>query len=41
MEEDRMAKKKEGEALLILKRKICRRICGHKYEDGEWKSRTN
>jgi hypothetical protein len=33
--------KKEEEALLIFERKIFRRICGPKYEDGEWKSRTN
>jgi hypothetical protein len=34
-------KKKEEQALLIFKRKIFRRIYGPKYEDGEWKSRTN
>jgi hypothetical protein len=28
-------------ALLIFERKIFRRIYGTKYEDGEWKSRTN
>jgi len=33
--------KKEGQALLIFERKILRRIYGPKYEDGEWKSRTN
>jgi hypothetical protein len=33
-------KKKEQEALLIFERKIFR-IYGPKYEDGEWKSRTN
>jgi len=33
--------KKEEQALLILERKIFRRIYGPKYEDGEWKSRTN
>jgi hypothetical protein len=33
--------KKEEQALLIFERKIFRRICGPKYEDGEWKSRTN
>jgi hypothetical protein len=33
--------KKEEQALLIFKRKIFRRIYGLKYEDGEWKSRTN
>jgi len=33
--------KKEEQALLIFKRKIFRRIYGPKYEDGEWKSRTN
>ena len=31
--------KKEEQALLIFERKIFRR--GPKYEDGEWKSRTN
>jgi len=25
----------------IFERKICRRIYGPKYEDGEWKSKTN
>jgi len=34
-------KKKEEKALLIFKWKIFRRIYGHKYENGEWKSRTN
>jgi hypothetical protein len=33
--------KKEERALLIFERKIFRRIHGPKYEDGEWKSRTN
>jgi len=33
--------KKEQQALLIFKRKIFRRIYGPKYENGEWKSRTN
>jgi len=33
--------KKEGKALLIFERKIFRRIYGPKYENGEWKSRTN
>jgi len=33
--------KKEEQALLIFERKIFRRINGHKYENGEWKSRTN
>jgi hypothetical protein len=32
---------KEEQALLIFERKISRRIYGPKYEDGEWKSRTN
>ena len=32
--------KKEEQALLIFERKIFRRICGPKYENGEWKSRT-
>jgi hypothetical protein len=27
---------KEEEVLLIFERKIFRRICGPKYEDGEW-----
>jgi hypothetical protein len=31
----------EKEALLIFERKIFRRIYGPKYENGEWKSRTN
>ena len=33
--------KKEEQALLIFERKIFRRICGRKYENGEWKIRTN
>jgi len=33
--------KKEEQALLIFERKIFRRICGPKYENGEWKSGTN
>jgi hypothetical protein len=33
--------KQEEQALLIFERKIFRRIYGSKYEDGEWKSRTN
>ena len=33
--------KKEEEALFIFERKIFRRIYGLKYEDGEWKIRTN
>jgi hypothetical protein len=32
--------KKEEQALLIFERKIFK-IYGPKYEDGEWKSRTN
>jgi len=32
---------KKEQALLIFGRKIFRRIYGHKYENGEWKSRTN
>ena len=32
---------KEEQALLIFERNICRRIYGPKYENGEWKSRTN
>jgi len=34
-------KKKEEQAVLIFGRKIFRRIYGPKYENGEWKSRTN
>jgi len=33
--------KKEEQALLIFERKIFRRMYGPKYENGEWKSRTN
>jgi hypothetical protein len=33
--------KKEEQALLIFERKIFRRIYGLKYENREWKSRTN
>jgi hypothetical protein len=33
--------KKEEQALLIFERKIFRRIYGPRYENGEWKSRTN
>jgi hypothetical protein len=33
--------KKEEEAVLIYERKIFRRKYGPKYENGEWKSRTN
>jgi hypothetical protein len=33
--------KKEEQAVLIFERKIFRRIYGTKYEDGEWKIRTN
>jgi hypothetical protein len=33
--------KKEKQALLIFERKIFRRTYGPKYENGEWKSRTN
>jgi hypothetical protein len=33
--------KKEKQALLIFERKIFRKIYGPKYEDGEWKIRTN
>ena len=33
--------KKEEQAVLTFERKIFRRIYGAKYENGEWKSRTN
>jgi hypothetical protein len=33
--------KKEEQALLIFGREIFRRIYGPKYENGEWKIRTN
>ena len=33
--------KKEEQAVLIFERKIFRRLYGLKYEDGEWKGRTN
>jgi hypothetical protein len=33
--------KKEEQTLLIFERKIFRRIYGPKYENEEWKSRTN
>ena len=33
--------KKEEKALLVFERKIFRRLYGPKYENGEWKSRTN
>jgi len=36
-----MLMKKEEQALLNFERKIFRRIYGPKYENGEWKSRTN
>ena len=36
-----MLTKKEEQAVLIFERKIFRRICGPKYENEEWKSRTN
>jgi hypothetical protein len=32
---------KDEQAVLIFERKIFRTIYGPKYEDGEWKSRTN
>jgi hypothetical protein len=35
-----MTRKKE-QAFLVFKRKIFRRIYGPKYENGEWKIRTN
>ena len=33
--------KKEDQTVLIFERKIFRRIYGAKYENGEWKNRTN
>jgi len=33
--------KKEEQAVLIFERKMCRKIYGPKYENGEWKSQTN
>jgi hypothetical protein len=36
-----MMTEKEEQALIISERKIFRRTYGTKYEDGEWKSRTN
>jgi hypothetical protein len=33
--------KREEQDLLIFEKKMFRRIYGPKYEDGEWKSRTN
>jgi hypothetical protein len=33
--------KKDEQALIVFERKIFRRIYGPKYEDGEWRSRTN
>jgi hypothetical protein len=33
--------KEEEQAVLIFERKIFRRIHGAKYENGEWKNRTN
>jgi hypothetical protein len=33
--------KKEEEVLLIFETKIFRRMYGPKYENGEWKSRSN
>ena len=33
--------KKDEQAVLVFERKIFRRIYGPKYENGEWRSRTN
>jgi len=35
------ARPTKSQALLIFERKIFRKIYGPKYEDGEWKIRTN
>jgi len=40
-EEARTLTKKEEQVLIIFERKIFRRMYGPKYENGEWKSRTN
>jgi hypothetical protein len=32
---------KEEQALLVFERKLFRRIYGPKYENGEWRTRTN
>jgi hypothetical protein len=37
----RYSLKKEEHALLVFERKIFRRICGPKYENGEWRTRMN
>jgi len=39
--EARTLTKKEEQALPIFERKVFRRIYGPKYENGEWKRRTN
>jgi hypothetical protein len=36
-----MMTKNEEQALLVFERKIFRRVYGPKYENGEWKIRTN
>jgi hypothetical protein len=33
--------RREEQAVLIFEREIFRRMCGPKYENREWKSRTN
>ena len=39
--EEEEEEEEEEEALLVFERKIFRGIYGAKYENGEWKSRTN
>jgi hypothetical protein len=39
--EARTLTEREEQAVVIFEREIYRRIYGPKYENGEWKSRTN